>query len=309
MKTIFSAIACSWFILSLTVASYGKDWRGITPMRSTRADVERLLGEPLPPKDGRYVLSKLSSTYVLEDCEVHFLFAEKEGSASVDCLEKIPAGTVLRIHVTPKNQWTLSTLKLDERELRKFDPSDPPDLGYAGYIDETEGWVIRTFKGRVQQIFYLPTAQDRHLCPGLYENQEDLIHIFVCGLVVSLKFDEYGDIAFNDEKVRLDIVALELQKMPNTKVYIIGYAGRKARAGEAQTRANRAKTYLDVERRLAAGRVIAIDGGHREELTLEFYFVPEGAQPPASSPTVDPSEVEIIPEDVKPPTRLAKPLR
>ena len=309
MKILLKAFACSCLTLGLTVAANAKEWRGITPLLSTRLDVERLLGEPPPPQDGtgQYTLYKTSSIYFLEEGEVHIVFAEKDVRTAVDCLGKIPAGTVLMIQVKPKNDWTLSDLQLDEKKLRKFDPSQPPDLGFEGYIDESEGLVIRTFKSRVEQINYLATAQDKHLCPGYYENQEAFVELFVCGLRSFQKFDEYGDIAFKDEKARLDNIAIELKTEPDTQLYIIGYAGRKARAGEAQTRANRAKHYLDSERRLDAGRVITIDGGHREELTLEFYIAPAGVQPPISSPTVDPSEVEIIHDNVRQPPRRAKP--
>lgn len=309
MKTLLKAFACSCFTLSLVVAADAKEWRGITPLRSTRADVERLLGEPQPQKTGTRssVKNEIRSIYFLEEGEVYFVFAGKEVSSSVDCLGTIPPGTVLMIQVTPKNDWTLSDLQLDEKRLKRFDPSQPPDLGYEGYIDQSEGLVIRTFKGRVDQINYLASAQDKHLCPSYYENAETSVQLMICGLGFIRKFDEYGDISFNDEKARLENIAVELQKEPNTQLYIIGYAGRKARAGEAQTRANRAKDYLDFDCRLDAARVIAIDGGHREELTLEFYIVPVGTEPPTPSPTLDPGEVEIIPDNVRPPRRHPKP--
>jgi len=35
-----------------------------------------------------------------------------------------------------------------------------------------------------------------------------------------------------------------------------------------------------------------VDGGYREELTVELWVVPSGANPPSASPTVDPSEVK-----------------
>lgn len=312
MKTKLTALACSCFTLSLAVVAEAKDWRGITPLQSTRADVERLLGEPPPPpKNGTrsYVLDHTRSIYFLEEGQVYIVFAEKEVSQAVDCLGKIGAGTVLMIELTPKNGLTLGDLQLDEKELRKFNPSQPPEPDFEGFIHETEGLVIRTFKGKVEKINYIAAAKDKHLCPTYYENPESFVNILLCGLGVSRKFDEYGDIPFNDEKARLDNIAIELQNDPGTELYIIGYAGRKARVGEARAKAERAKNYLNLQRRLDAGRVIVINGGYREELTLEHYIVRVGTQPPTSSPTVDPSEVEIIPEDEKPPRRPAKPLR
>src|SRR5712691_359671 len=58
------------------------------------------------------------------------------------------------------------------------------------------------------------------------------------------KFDEYYDIARNDEKARLDNYAIKLQGEPGTQGYIIVYPSRKACANEAQARATRISDYL-----------------------------------------------------------------
>lgn len=111
---------------------------------------------------------------------------------------------------------------------------------------------------------------------------------------IARKFDEYGNIAFNDEKARLDNFAIELQNNPGAQGYIIAYAGRRARENEAQSRADRAKDYLVNNRQIDSGRIVTVDGGNREDLTVELWIVPTGATPPTASPTVDASEVQII---------------
>ncbi len=108
------------------------------------------------------------------------------------------------------------------------------------------------------------------------------------------KFDEYGNIAFNDEKARLDNFAIELQNNPGSQGYIIAYGGRKARVNEAQSRADRAKDYLVNTRQIDAGRIVTVDGGYREDLTVELWICPTGATAPSATPTVDASEVTII---------------
>ncbi len=107
----------------------------------------------------------------------------------------------------------------------------------------------------------------------------------------AVKFDEYGNIKRNDEKARLDNFANELQARPGAQGYIIGYGGRRSRAGEAQARADRAKDYLVNSRQIDAGRLVTVDGGYKEEPTTELWIVPAGATPPTASPTVDASEV------------------
>ena len=111
---------------------------------------------------------------------------------------------------------------------------------------------------------------------------------------VAKKIDEYGNIRFNDEKARLDNFAIELQNDPTAQGYIVAYGGRRGRAGEAQARADRAKDYLVNTRGIDPSRIVTVDGGYREDLTVELWIVPTGAQAPPNSPTVDPSEVQVI---------------
>jgi hypothetical protein len=111
-------------------------------------------------------------------------------------------------------------------------------------------------------------------------------------VAVARKIDEYGNIRFNDEKARLDNFAIELQNDPTAQGYLLCYGGRTGRAGEAQRRCDRAKDYLVTTRGLDASRIVTVDGGYREDLTVELWVVPTGATPPAGSPTVDPSEVK-----------------
>lgn len=111
------------------------------------------------------------------------------------------------------------------------------------------------------------------------------------------KFDEYGNIRFNDEKARLDNFAIQLQTDPTAQGYIIAYGGRRGtRAGAAQARADRAKDYLVNTRGVDAGRIVTLDGGFREEFTVELYTVQQGATPPTASNTIDASEVQTAPE-------------
>jgi hypothetical protein len=96
----------------------------------------------------------------------------------------------------------------------------------------------------------------------------------------AVKFDEYGNIKFNDEKARLDNYAIQLQNSPGSQGYILAYGSC---AGEAQARADRAKDYLVNTRGIDAARLVTVDGGCRSELTVELWVVPTGATAPAAS--------------------------
>ncbi len=117
----------------------------------------------------------------------------------------------------------------------------------------------------------------------------------VCGYLQ--KYDEYGDISYADEKARLDNFAILLRNEPGLTGYIMAYGGRVGRAGEAQRRAERAMKYVSGKMRdMDAGRVVTVDGGYREELTVQLWAVPQGFTPPSAEPSVDPTEVKFVKE-------------
>jgi len=100
--------------------------------------------------------------------------------------------------------------------------------------------------------------------------------------VEARKFDEYGNIRFNDEKARLDNYAIQLQNEPTATGTIIVYGSC---TGEGQQRGDRAKDYLVNTRGIEAGRITVVDGGCRSELTVQLWIVPSGS----AAPTVDTS--------------------
>lgn len=101
------------------------------------------------------------------------------------------------------------------------------------------------------------------------------------------KFDEYGNVRFDEEKARLDNFVVELQSDPTAKGHIIGYGSC---AGEAQQRADRAKDYLVNTRGIDAGRLFTVDAGCKVDLLMQLWVVPSGASPPELS-----TEGEISP--------------
>ncbi|HEV7744686.1 MAG TPA: hypothetical protein VGO56_06800, partial [Pyrinomonadaceae bacterium] len=108
----------------------------------------------------------------------------------------------------------------------------------------------------------------------------------------AVKFDEYGDIRFDDEKARLDNYAIQLQNAPGSQGYIVAYG---TCSGEglcthtscivAQKRADRAKDYLVTTRGIDAGRIVTVDGGCRSAVAVELWVVPTGAVAPSANTT------------------------
>jgi hypothetical protein len=278
-----------FFCLSLIVASSSQveGWRGIKPLHSTRADVEQTLGIP---KESTGV----ASTYETENEKVLVFYSTSPCKKGISEGWNVPRDTVTSLTVYPKAKLLVASLKLDETKYEK--QRDPHLEGIVYYISRAEGIFIQAGimeDGEdISSITYESAVADDHLrCAGpRLKSSEGDGKVYDPHIRI---FDEYSDIPFEDEKERLENFSIHLLKEPQMKGYIIVYAGRRARVGEAKARAARAKNYLVNELSIKAERIMTIDGGYREKLEVELYALPQGIPPP-TSPTVDPSEVQII---------------
>jgi hypothetical protein len=110
------------------------------------------------------------------------------------------------------------------------------------------------------------------------------------------KFDEFPSVAFDDDKARLDNLAIELQNSPDSTGYLFVYSGKNSKIGQADRLGARALDYITNTRGIDSQRIIVINGGYRDSDYYEFWLVPQGAQPPQPSPTVQASEANPAPE-------------
>lgn len=123
----------------------------------------------------------------------------------------------------------------------------------------------------------------------------ECVNKFSCSLrvnpecVAPNKFDSYGDILFEDEKLRLDNLAAHLLGGgSDSVVYILAYAGRKTcYFGEAELRANRAKKYLIDNHKIEGDRIITFNAGYRENLEVEMFLSSRKGCGPFPSPKLD----------------------
>jgi len=107
----------------------------------------------------------------------------------------------------------------------------------------------------------------------------------------SRQFDVCCSCSFDDQKARLDNLAVELQADPTTTTYVIAYGGRTSRIGQADLLSSRARDYLVTNRGIDQSRIVVINGGFREEDCVELWMIPSGATPPQPTPTVGAGDV------------------
>jgi hypothetical protein len=110
-------------------------------------------------------------------------------------------------------------------------------------------------------------------------------------VLVSREFDECVNCTFDDQKARLDNLAVELQNDQSTRAYVIAYGGRQSPLAKVEVLMKRARDYIVDERGIDASRLVIVNGGFRESDSVELWIVPAGAAPPRATPTVQAGEV------------------
>jgi hypothetical protein len=113
-------------------------------------------------------------------------------------------------------------------------------------------------------------------------------------VIVAREYDECNACTFDDQKARLDNLAVELQNDPSTRGYILAYGGRMSPIGQVEKLISRARDYLVTQRGIDASRLVVVNGGFREEDSVELWVVPSGAAPPQPTPTVQAGEVNPV---------------
>jgi hypothetical protein len=159
----FSLFIC--VMLAPSAAARAKGWRGLVPMKSTRADVKQLLGTPIADKGyDRFELEEetVSVEYVRYPCELK----PPQGCITPPPVCALPPDTVLAITVRMRHPIPLSTLHLDLSKYEKrpgmIFPNGP--VLYDGplfyYEDEDEGYMLHVLNGEVVAYRYYPTKKD-----------------------------------------------------------------------------------------------------------------------------------------------------
>lgn len=154
------------FLIVVSLAFYAgsvqaKAWRGIEPLHSTRADVERLFGSKVVRCGGSACIYDLSE-------EIIFVLYATDSSCKNDDATtawKVPVGTVIEIGVRFKEDKLLSDLQFD---LSKFERVEDEHLpGWIYYVNLDEGVRIEGGLKTASSVTYFQSAKDNYLrCPS-----------------------------------------------------------------------------------------------------------------------------------------------
>lgn len=241
----FTIAACAILLLLAASVATGKEWRGIVPLKSTRADVERVFGVP----KGR---SEWVSYYKLANEIVVFNYETQRCDTDLGAFGygwKVPLGTVTSIGIVPRGAH-----RLEEYKAANNFKIDDNGTGLVYYTDAAAGLMIETYKNLVTLVEYYPEAVQGNLqCPRTRE----------CCIDFYTRFDEYANIPFGDEKARLDNFMFQLNGgFERGTLEVLG-PSKKDRQQRLKLAA-RAKRYLVRERGLEPERLLIVDGGFNE---------------------------------------------
>ena len=186
------------------------------------------------------------------------------------------------------------------------------DVAYSGNSALKYTWVVNPSSARVisglgtptlnvdstglggQRIIATLTADDGSGDPSCAQSAQavSVIAPIKKVAIVAREFDECNNCTFDDQKARLDNLAVELQNDPTTRAYIIAYGGRMSPVGQVEKLMTRAREYMVTQRGIDASRLTIVNGGFREEDNVELWIVPSGATAPQPTPTVQAGEIK-----------------
>jgi hypothetical protein len=155
MKTQSTILFLCGLILIFVPRASAQEWRKIVPLKSTRADVERLLG----PNDKSYGVD-----YELKDGVLSIEYSsgpcrkERRGGWNV------PEGVVISFSFSAKNKQREADLKLNQKKFRRV--IDPHTGGVTYYINDRDGITYEIQQGQVDGIEYYPPKRYEHLYCG-----------------------------------------------------------------------------------------------------------------------------------------------
>jgi hypothetical protein len=186
------------------------------------------------------------------------------------------------------------------------------DVTYSGDAAVKYTWVVSPSSARIisglgtstlnvdstglggQRIIATLTADDGSSDPACAQSAQavSIIAPIKKVAIVAREFDECDNCTFDDQKARLDNLAVELQNDPSTRAYVIAYGGRMSPVGQVEKLMSRARDYLVTQRGIDASRLVVVNGGFREDDSVELWVVPSGASAPQPTPTVQAGEIK-----------------
>jgi hypothetical protein len=141
-----------------TASAPPNEWKGLVPLRSTRADVELLLGKPaMSPRS--FDIYKTES----ERVDVRYSVGPCEPSP----VERwnVAKDIVISMEVIPQRTISVASLHLDAKRYVRIQESHPEN--WVQYWNRDDGVIVHSIlQGKTEYLYFIeyrPTAKDKSL--------------------------------------------------------------------------------------------------------------------------------------------------
>jgi hypothetical protein len=278
------------FCLTMAIATvcHGQGWRGIVPLHSTREDVERLIGSPTESN---------GITYDLKTERVSIFYSDSACAKGWPYGWNVKRGVVVDIVVYLKIGVSLDQLGID---LTNYTKTTNAQLGGTDYTNKDIGTSIGVRgNGEVEVVQYQPSAKDKKLlCPDAAE-RERKIESGQSAYTAPLLY--YFSVSPREETVRLEFFGDKLKEHPpESKIYVIGYAGSEECAAEGIIRAGRVKKQLVAKLRIDRKRIAVMMAGAIVLFGSSFMFFVRASRVPCQHRTYRSPGVEVAHQRARP---------
>jgi|SRR5688572_8938159 len=136
-------------------------WNGIVPLKSTRSDVEKVLGKPVAASVGKH-----AAFYETAGERVSILYSTGPCTVKPSHGWNVPELAVIDILVKPHKKPNLVDFKFD---MTKFERHGDPEIrGLVYYTNEEDGISITVNEtdATIEYVKYFPRLKDdRFRCP------------------------------------------------------------------------------------------------------------------------------------------------
>lgn len=273
-----TAIQILILIFVSTILSYGQvnSWNNLLPLRSTRADVEKLLGKP---KDNT---CSFGCEYETAKEKIRVSYAHKKCDVAG---WKVPADTVLSLTVSSKEN---SGKSFDELNLNrnKF-TVDIDDILSQKWTNAEEGLIYSLRPGiqlKFDSITYIPKKTDNYLrCDGFPPETQ----------YFTMNTTSFYNPALNKKEGLNMILSYTdsfiigaMNEYTDFKGYVLVYFDHKLSFEEYKIRLNELKKHIFDTRKISPERLTVIEGGLREDSIIEFYTLSKEMKSPTPNPTL-----------------------
>jgi hypothetical protein len=254
-------------VLTIAPSLSARGWRGIIPLHSTRADVERLLGKPS---------SEVDNLYKTENDLVRVDYAKGPCNGWPRGWN-VASDTVLALTVMPSAKQMFSDLHVAIATFSKtYD-----DAFFTYYASRAQGVeYIVSSEGFLSSTKYFPARGDAVLRCKCFPSEDDSVFR-------GETWDSFEGISMENILARLDNFAIQLSNSrPDWKGRVITYSPLRAGRSGASAFRNRLYEWLTVKRGIDPRRVTVIAGGHRQKYSGEFYLLSPGVTAPPPLATI-----------------------